>query len=54
MSVAALDAVTYSSGPMCGIHGCASVAQERRLLPGQGRSSSDEPLWIAASFFTTE
>jgi hypothetical protein len=50
MSVAALDAVTYSSGPMCGQSGCISVAHDRKLLPGQGRTAEDEPLWIAASF----
>lgn len=52
MSVAALDAVTYSSGPMCGAAGCVTVAEERKLLPGQGRNAEDEPLWIAASFLT--
>lgn len=49
MSVAALNAVTFNSGPMCGEMGCATVAQHRpKLIPGQSRDS--EPLWIAASF----
>ena len=49
MSVAALNAVTFSSGPMCGQSGCVSLAQHQpKLLPGQGPDS--EPLWIAASF----
>lgn len=49
MSVAALNAVTFNSGPMCGPSGCVTVAQHReKLLPGQGRDV--EPLWIAASF----
>jgi hypothetical protein len=52
MSVAALDAVTYNSGPMCNGSSCVTVARERRILPGQGRAASDEPLWMAASFLT--
>ena len=52
MSVAALDAATYSSGPMCGTNGCVSVArQEKRLLPPQGNS---DQLWIAASFLSLD
>lgn len=52
MSVAALDAATYSSGPTCGTSGCVSVArQDRRLLPPQGDS---EQLWIAASFLSLD
>jgi hypothetical protein len=48
MSVSALNAVTYSSGPMCGPSGCASVARQETLLPGQGREG-DEPMWLAAA-----
>ena len=49
MSVAALNAATFSSGPMCSDSGCVTVAQHRpKLMPGQGRDS--EPLWVAASF----
>lgn len=52
MSVAALNAATYSSGPMCGTSGCVSLArQEKRLLPPQG---DGEQLWIAASFLTQD
>ena len=37
MSVAALNAVTFNSGPMCGETGCVTVAQHRpRLMPGPG------------------
>jgi hypothetical protein len=50
MSIAALNAATYSSGPMCGPSGCVTLASEQRLLPGQGRGVDDEPLWLAASF----
>ena len=49
MSVSALNAVTYSSGPMCGSSGCVSIARQEKLLPGQGREGDEEPLWIAAS-----
>jgi hypothetical protein len=53
MSVAALNAVTFNSGPMCGATGCVTVAQhQERLMPGQGRGA--EPLWIAASFLRSQ
>ena len=53
MSVSALNAVTYSSGPMCSTSGCVSMARQDRLLPGQGRVvGDDEPLWLAASFLS--
>ena len=51
MSVAALNAATYSSGPMCGPSGCVTLASERRLLPGERGAMEEEPLWLAASFF---
>jgi hypothetical protein len=47
MSVAALNAATFSSGPMCGTGGCVTVAHERRLLPGDALVSDGEPLWMA-------
>ena len=48
-SVAALNAVTFTSGPMCSGTGCVTVAQTRpKLMPGQGRDSKS--LWVAASF----
>jgi len=50
MSVAALNAVTYSSGPMCGQNGCVTIARQEKLLPGQGQGTDDDPLWQAASF----
>jgi hypothetical protein len=50
MSVSALNAVTYSSGPMCSTSGCVSVARQERLLPGQGREGDAEPIWIAVSW----
>ena len=53
MSVAALNAVTFNSGPMCGESGCVTVAEHRpRLMPGQGRDA--EPLWVAASFLQND
>jgi len=53
MSVAALNAVTFNSGPMCGETGCVTVAEHRpRLMPCQGRDA--EPLWVAASFLQND
>jgi hypothetical protein len=52
MSVSALNAVTYSSGPMCGSGGCVTIARHEKLMPGQGREGEDEPLWVAASFLS--
>jgi hypothetical protein len=54
MSVSALNAVTFSSGPTCGQSGCVSIARQERLLPGQGRESGAEPLWIAASWLQSD
>jgi hypothetical protein len=49
MSISALNAVTFNSGPMCGQSGCVSVAQhQEKLMPGQGRDA--ESLWVVASF----
>jgi hypothetical protein len=52
MSISALNAVTYSSGPMCGTSGCVSVARQERILPVRG--TDGEPLWVAASFFKAD
>lgn len=49
MSVAALNAATYSYGPMCVESGCVTIARER-VHPAQSRGTDAEPLWIAASF----
>lgn len=50
MSVSALNAVTYSSGPMCGSGGCVSIARHEKIMPLQGRAADEEPLWMAVSF----
>jgi hypothetical protein len=50
MSVAALNAATLNSGPMCGPNGCVTIAREERVHPGQYRGTDAEPLWIAASY----
>jgi len=47
MSVAALNAATFSSGPMCGPGGCVTVAHEQKLLPGDALMTGEEPLWMA-------
>ncbi len=54
MSVAALNAATYSSGPMCGPNGCVAIARGDRVHPGQGRGTDAEPLWLAASFLQSD
>ena len=52
-SVAALNAVTFNSVPMCGETGCVTVAEHRpRLMPGQGRDGA--PLWLATSFLQND
>jgi hypothetical protein len=53
MSVAALNAATYSSGPMCGPNGCVAVAEER-VHPAEGAGTDAEPLWLAASFLQSD
>ncbi len=53
MSVAALNAATFSSGPTCGPNGCVAVAEER-VHPGQSRGTDAEPLWLAASFLQSD
>ena len=58
MSVAALNGVTYSSGPMCGTAGCVAIAQEQRLQHGlqhrRDDAGSDAPMWTAAAFLSLE
>jgi hypothetical protein len=50
MSVAALNGVTYSSGPTCGDSGCVSIARRQAAGPRYAYASDDAPLWTAASF----
>jgi hypothetical protein len=54
MSVAALNGVTYSSGPMCGTAGCVTIAQEHRFQHSRDEASSDAPLWTTAAFLSLE
>jgi hypothetical protein len=54
MSVAALNAATYSSGPMCGPNGCVALAREERVQSGEGSGQAAEPLWLAASFLQSD
>jgi len=54
MSVAALNAATLNSGPMCGPNGCVTVAREERMHPGLVGGTDAEPLWIAASFLQAD
>ncbi|HET6322462.1 MAG TPA: hypothetical protein VFF87_10465 [Hyphomicrobium sp.] len=50
MSVAALNGVTYNSGPMCGDGGCVTLATRQYQGPRYAFSADDAPLWTAASF----
>ena len=50
MSVAALNGVTYSSGPTCVESGCVSVASRQQVGPRYAYASNDAPMWTAASF----
>lgn len=50
MSVAALNAVTYNSGPMCGQSGCVSIARAERRGPLPSPTTDDAPLWTAVSY----
>jgi hypothetical protein len=54
MSVAALNGVTYNSGPMCGDSGCVSIASKQRSGPKFAFATDDAPLWTAATFFTLD
>lgn len=50
MSVAALNGVTFSSGPTCGERGCVTVVSKQITGPRYAYASDDAPLWTAASF----
>ncbi len=50
MSVAALNGVTYSSGPTCVDSGCVTVASKQRSGPRYAYATDDAPLWTAATF----
>jgi hypothetical protein len=54
MSVAALNGVTYNSGPMCGQAGCVSVAAKQHAGPRYAYATDDAPLWTAASYLPIE
>ena len=49
MSVAALNGVTYNSGPMCGPAGCVTVASKQHT-GARYAYADDAPLWTAASY----
>lgn len=50
MSVAALNGVTFSSGPTCSESGCVSIATRQRPGLRYAYATDDAPLWSAASF----
>jgi hypothetical protein len=50
MSVAALNGVTYNSGPMCGPAGCVTVASKQHSKQRYAFVADDAPLWTAASY----
>jgi len=50
MSVAALNGVTYSSGPTCVDSGCVTFASKQRSGPRYAYATDDAPLWTAATF----
>ena len=50
MSVAALNGVTYSSGPTCGESGCVTIARKPYAAPRYAYATDDSALWSAASF----
>jgi hypothetical protein len=50
MSVAALNAVTFSSGPTCGESGCVTVASKPYAGPRYAYAADDSALWSAAAF----
>jgi hypothetical protein len=50
MSVAALNGVSYNSGPMCGRDGCVTVASKQRTTQRYAFVADDAPLWTAASY----
>jgi hypothetical protein len=54
MSVAALNGVSYNSGPMCGPSGCVTVASRQHTGPRYAYASDDAPLWTAATFLSMD
>jgi hypothetical protein len=54
MSVAALNGVTYNSGPMCGPSGCVTVASKQHAGPRYAYATDDAPLWSAATFLSID
>ena len=53
MSVAALNGVTYSSGPTCGETGCVTMAGKQIRAPRYAYAS-DDATWTAASFLKAD
>jgi len=53
MSVAALNGVSYNSGPMCGASGCVTVAG-KHSGPRYAYATDDAPLWSAATFLSID
>ena len=54
MSVAALNGVTYNSGPMCGQDGCVTIASKQHSGPRYAYATDDAPLWTAATFLSMD
>ncbi|MBC7830531.1 MAG: hypothetical protein H7Y62_00745 [Hyphomicrobium sp.] len=54
MSVAALNGVSYNSGPMCGSSGCVTVASKQHAGPRYAYATGDAPLWSAATFLSID
>lgn len=54
MSVAALNGVTYSSGPTCGESGCVTVVSKRISAPRYAYAADDATLWSAASYLQAD
>lgn len=50
MSIAALNGVSYSSGPMCGDGGCVTLAARQYQEARYALVADERPLWTAASF----
>jgi hypothetical protein len=54
MSVAALNGVTYNSGPMCGESGCVVIASKQLSGPRYAYATDDAPLWTTVAFLTMD
>jgi hypothetical protein len=54
MSIAALNGVSFNSGPMCGPGGCVTVASRQDTRSTYGLASDGAPLWTAASYLTSD